>query len=85
MKKIKIYTIPDCHFCEAAKKFLKENKIKFEEINVLGNKEKAKEMIIKSKQKKVPVLDFGYGKLIIRTNENTKDLISKIRKKLNGK
>ena len=53
--------------------------------NVLGNKEKAKEMIIKSKQKKVPVLDFGYGKLIIRTNEHTKDLISKIRKKLNGK
>ncbi|MEM5778364.1 MAG: glutaredoxin family protein [Candidatus Aenigmatarchaeota archaeon] len=61
---VKIYTTSWCPYCEMAKNFLKENKIKFEEINVQDNMEAAKEMIEKSGQTGVPVLDIN-GKIIV--------------------
>ncbi|MEM5872553.1 MAG: glutaredoxin family protein [Candidatus Aenigmatarchaeota archaeon] len=61
---VKIYTTSWCPYCEMAKNFLKENKIKFEEINVQENMEAAKEMIEKSGQTGVPVLDIN-GKIIV--------------------
>ncbi len=81
MKKIKIYTLPDCPHCEAVKKFLKSENTKFEEINVL-DKEKAKEMIIKSQQRNVPVLDID-GEIVVRTNEDNEELINKVKAKIN--
>jgi len=34
-KKVKIYSTPTCPFCMMAKKFLKENNIDFEDIDVI--------------------------------------------------
>ncbi len=65
---IKIYTIPACPWCMKTKEFLKENKIKFEEINVASNKKAAKEIINKSGQTSVPVIDID-GKLILGFDE----------------
>ena len=82
MKKIIIYTIPNCPHCEKVKNFLKERDILFEEIDVLKNKTFAREMIIKSGQKNVPVLDID-GKIIFRENDDTAEsLKNKIREKL---
>jgi len=55
---IKIYTTPTCPWCKKTKEFFKENKIKFKEINVASNKKAAKEMIKKSGQMGVPVIEI---------------------------
>ena len=61
--KVKIYTTPTCPWCKKTKAFLKENNISFEEIDVSNNKVASKEMIEKSGQMGVPVIDVD-GKII---------------------
>lgn len=64
MSKVLIYSTPTCHFCKMAKDFFKEKNVSFEEINVAGNPVKAQEMIEKSGQMGVPVIDID-GKIIV--------------------
>ena len=66
--KVKIYTIPTCPWCMKTKEFLKKNKIKFEEINVASNQKAAKEIINRSGQTSVPVIDID-GNLILGFDE----------------
>jgi glutaredoxin 3 len=61
---VKIYSTEWCHFCKEAKKFFQENNIKFEEINVEEDQEAAKEMVEKSGQMGVPVIDID-GTIIV--------------------
>lgn len=61
---VKIYTTPTCPFCKMTKKFLSENDVQFEEVDVTASKENAREMIEKSKQRSVPVIDYD-GEIII--------------------
>jgi len=63
-KKVKIYSTPTCPFCMMAKKFLKENNIDFEDIDVSTDQAKAQEMVQKSGQMAVPVLDID-GEIIV--------------------
>ena len=56
---VKIYTTQWCGYCKAAKKFFVENNVKYSELDV-GNDAKAREeMIKKSGQMGVPVIDIG--------------------------
>ncbi len=64
MPKVLIYSTPTCHFCKLTKEFLKEKGIPYEEINVAGDQARAQEMIEKSGQMGVPVIDIE-GKIII--------------------
>ena len=66
---VKIYTIPTCPWCMKTKEFLKENKIKFKDIDVALDKKAAKEIINKSGQTSVPVIDID-GKLILGFDES---------------
>jgi glutaredoxin-like YruB-family protein len=61
---VKVYTTTHCPYCVMAKNFLKDNNVEFEELNVQENHEAAKEMIEKSGQMGVPVLDIN-GKIIV--------------------
>ena len=63
-KKVTIYSTPTCPYCIKVKEFLKENNIAYENIDVSTNQEKAQEMIDKSGQMGVPVLDID-GELIL--------------------
>ena len=72
-KKVKVYSTPTCPYCIRAKQFLKDNNIEFEDINVSTNQEKAQEMIEKTGQMGVPVLDID-GEIIVGFD---KDAISK--------
>jgi glutaredoxin-like YruB-family protein len=63
-KKVKIYSTPTCPFCMMSKKFLKENNIDFEDIDVSTDQAKAKEMVQKSGQMAVPVIDID-GEIIV--------------------
>ena len=61
---IKIYSTPTCPYCIQAKEFFKKAKIDFEDFDVSKDQEKAKEMVEKSGQSSVPVIDIN-GKIII--------------------
>lgn len=63
-KKVKIYSTPTCPFCMMTKKFLKENNIDFEDIDVSTDQAKAQEMVQKSGQMAVPVIDID-GEIIV--------------------
>lgn len=61
---VKIYTTPVCVYCKMAKAYFQENNIKYEEVNVAADAKAREEMIAKSKQIGVPVIDVD-GKIII--------------------
>lgn len=63
-KKVKVYSTPMCPFCIRAKQFLKENTVIFEDIDVSVNQVAAQEMMKKSGQMGVPVIDVE-GELIV--------------------
>ena len=63
-KKVKVYSTSTCPFCTRAKQFLKESAVSFEEIDVSVNHEAAQEMIKRSGQMGVPVIDIE-GEFIV--------------------
>ena len=73
MKKVKVYSTPACPYCTMAKQVLKDNNIEFEDIDVSTDQEKAEEMIEKTGQMGVPVLDID-GEIIVGFD---KDAISR--------
>jgi len=64
MPKVKIYTTPVCPFCLMAKEYLTSRGIEFEEIDVSKNEKAAQEMIQKSGQMGVPVIEID-GKIVV--------------------
>ena len=61
---VKVYSTPTCPYCHMAKSFLKENNIKFTDIDVAADQKAAKEMIEKTGQMGVPVIEIN-GKHIV--------------------
>lgn len=54
-----VYSTPNCPFCVKVKEYLQNRKIDFTDYDVSKDKDKAAEMIQKSRQKAVPVLDIN--------------------------
>ena len=63
-KNIKVYSTPTCPYCMRLKQFLNDSDIAFENIDVAANPEKGAEMVQKSGQMGVPVIDIE-GNIII--------------------
>lgn len=57
-KSVKVYSTPTCPWCIRTKQFLKDNNIVFEDIDVGKDEKAAEEMVAKSGQMGVPVLDI---------------------------
>ncbi|MDX1535502.1 MAG: glutaredoxin family protein [Candidatus Spechtbacterales bacterium] len=74
MKSVTIYTTPTCHYCHAAKEFFKENNVEYTEKNVAEDTEARQEMVEKSGQLGVPVINVD-GELVVGFN---KDVLSKM-------
>ena len=70
MANVTVYSTPTCPWCIKAKGFLKSNNIPYHDFDVSTNHDAAKEMIIKSGQKGVPVLDID-GKIILGFDEKS--------------
>lgn len=68
MKNVIIYSTPVCHFCAMAKDYFKANDIAYTNIDVAADAEKRKEMMDKSGQLGVPVIDID-GQIIIGFNK----------------
>lgn len=63
-QEIIIYTTPYCPYCQAAKKFFKQQGLEYQEIDVSQDPVKAQEMVQKSGQMGVPVIDID-GQIIV--------------------
>lgn len=61
---VTVYSTSTCPWCHKAKEFLNAKGIKFEDINVGTNQKAANEMVEKSGQMGVPVIDID-GKIIV--------------------
>lgn len=70
MKTVTIYSTPTCTYCTMAKDFFNENGVKYTEYNVATDLGKRREMVEKSGQMGVPVIDVG-GDVIVGYDEDT--------------
>ena len=64
MPNVKVYSTPTCPFCKKTKEFLKANNIGFKDINVSADPAALNEMVEKSGQTGVPVIDID-GTIIV--------------------
>ncbi|MBI5729067.1 MAG: NrdH-redoxin [Candidatus Magasanikbacteria bacterium] len=62
--KVLIYTTPTCGFCKMTKAFFKENNVAYTEIDVAADQAAAEEMINRSGQQGVPVIDID-GQMVL--------------------
>ena len=71
---VKIYSTPTCIYCQTLKNFLKDKGFEFEDIDVSRNEIALKEMVDKSGQMGVPVIDID-GQIVVGFD---KEKISKL-------
>ena len=65
---VSIYTTPSCGYCQVAKKYFRERGVRFTEYDISRDRRKADEMVYKSHQSGVPVIDFN-GEIIVGFNQ----------------
>jgi len=63
-KSVLVYSTPSCPYCIRAKQFLSDNQVVFTNYDVSSDHSKTDEMIKKSGQMGVPVLDID-GQVIV--------------------
>lgn len=63
-KSVTVYSTPTCPYCKMAKEYMKENNVDYKEVDVAADEKAAEEMIEKSGQMGVPVIDIG-GEIIV--------------------
>lgn len=61
---IKVYSTPACPYCVTLKEYLKEHDIEFEDIDVSLDQKLVDEMVKKSGQRGVPVIDIN-GEIVV--------------------
>jgi len=64
MAKVKVYSTPTCPYCHMVKDYLKQNQIAFEDVDVSADQAAAQEMVSRSGQMGVPVVDID-GNMIV--------------------
>jgi len=64
---VTIYTTPSCGFCKVAKEYFRTQRIPFTEHDVAADSRKADELVRKTGQMGVPVIDVN-GKIIVGFN-----------------
>lgn len=69
---VKVYSTPSCPWCTVAKNYLASKNILFDDVDVSRNRDAATEMIQKSGQRGVPVIDIN-GNIIIGFDQKTID------------
>jgi len=59
MKKVKMYSTPTCGYCNIAKDFFDEKGVEVEVFDVSVDEKKRQELVDKSGQMGVPVIEIG--------------------------
>ncbi|MBI2625590.1 glutathione S-transferase N-terminal domain-containing protein [Candidatus Parcubacteria bacterium] len=64
MPNVTVYSTPSCPYCHMAREYLRANKVEFSDIDVSLDNRALDEMVAKSGQIGVPVLDIN-GQVIV--------------------
>ncbi len=64
MQSVTIYTTPSCVYCKMTKAFFAQNNIQYQEKDVAADAQARQDMITKSGQLGVPVIEID-GKIVI--------------------
>ncbi len=62
--RVLIFSTPTCSFCNMAKKYFREKGIRFKDVDVSHDMAAARDMIRRSGQQGVPVIDIG-GRIVV--------------------
>lgn len=62
--RVTLFTTPSCSYCRLAKTYLRQRGIKFKDVDVSKDPAAARDMVRRSGQQGVPVIDIG-GKIIV--------------------
>lgn len=73
-KKVILYTTPTCVFCRHVKDYFAEHKVEYEYVDLAENRDRVQEMVDKSGQMGVPVIDAG-GEIIVGFDKPRLDAI----------
>lgn len=65
---VTIYSTPSCGYCTKAKQYFQQQQVPYTEYNVAQDQRRAEEMVRKSGQMGVPVIDV-HGKIIVGFNQ----------------
>lgn len=76
-KKVIVYTTSSCTFCHTVKKFLNDKKVNFQEIDLSQNPEKAEEIIQRTGQMAVPVIEIDNELIVGFDRDKILNLLSK--------
>lgn len=79
MKKVTIYTTPSCVYCKMTKDFFAKKNVSYEERNVATDEKARQEMLDKSHQMGVPVIDVD-GEIIVGFNRQELERALEIKK-----
>jgi len=71
-QQVTIYTTPTCGYCKMAKQYFQDKKIEYKEIDVTTNEQATAEMVKKSGQNGVPVIEIN-GQIIIGFQQSVID------------
>ncbi|MFA6094923.1 MAG: glutaredoxin family protein [Candidatus Paceibacterota bacterium] len=72
---VTIYSTPTCHFCHLAKAYFDDHGVTYTEYNVGTDLEKRKEMVEKSGQLGVPVIEIGSEVIVGFDQSRTAELL----------
>jgi len=71
-----VYSTPTCPYCVYAKNYFNQNNIAFKDIDVTKDRSKVEEMVMKSGQMGVPVIDID-GHILVGFQPNEFDRLLK--------
>ena len=74
---VKVYSTPTCPWCTVVKKYLASKDVPFEDLDVSADRNAAIEMVQKSGQRGVPVIDID-GEIIVGFNQEAIDKLLKL-------
>lgn len=73
---VKVYTTPTCPYCTMAKQYLDSRNISYQSVDVSEDRNAASEMVSKSGQRGVPVLDID-GSIVVGFDKDRIDSLIK--------
>ena len=73
-----VFSTPTCTYCNAAKRYFREKGIKFNDVDVTRDPAAARDMVRRSGQQGVPVIDIG-GRIIVGFNRPVIDQLLGLR------
>jgi glutaredoxin-like YruB-family protein len=69
-----LFTTPSCSYCRKAKQYFRQRQVPFKDVDVSHDSAAARDMMKRSRQSGVPVIDIG-GKIIVGFDRSKIDFL----------